>query len=187
MNGFFNRRNVRQLSGQRGAVLVVSLIVLLVLTLIGVSAARTTLLEEKMTFASRDAKVALEVAEALVRQGERYIDGLSTTGGFGTTGWLRVQGAAPDSLLDSSTWNSTNSRSFDVEMTGADGDPLSGRMYIEISGNADKEDPADDITVGNYGQNTGGGEIQVFRIVAMGIGTTDSTNRIIISHYGKRL
>lgn len=171
---------------ERGAVLVVSLIVLLVLTLIGVSAARTTLLEEKMTFASRDAKVALEVAEAMVRQGERYIDGLNTTGDFDSSGWLRAEGEAPNDLLAGATWDDTNSQEREVEMT-VDGEKLKGRIFIELSGNADQEDAAGDITVGNYGGNTGGGDIQVFRIVARGEGVNPNTSRIIISHYGKRI
>ncbi|WP_237068697.1 pilus assembly PilX family protein [Microbulbifer guangxiensis] len=179
---------MRVLSQQKGAVLVVSLIVLLVLTLIGVSAARTVLLEEKMTFASRDAKVALEVAEALVRQGEQYIDGISTTGEFGDQNqkWLHAEGDAPDDLLAEATWTDNTSRSFTVPMKDSKGNPLSGRMYIEIAGNADKEDPADSITVGGYGQTTGGGEVKVFRIIARGQGLNDTTSRVIVSHYGKR-
>lgn len=178
---------MKVLSRQKGAVLVVSLIVLLVLTLIGVSAARTVLLEEKMTFASRDAKVALEVAEALVRQGEAFIDSLSTTGQFNGSSWLYAEGNGPDSLYDSSTWAGTSSKVFTVTMKGPDGStPMSGRMFIEIAGNAEKEDPADSITIGGYGQSTGGGEIKVFRIVAQGQGITDSTTRTIVSHYGKR-
>ena len=177
---------MRGIRKQKGAVLAVSLIVLLVLTLIGVSAARTVLLEEKMTFASRDAKVALEVAEALVRQGEEYIDGISTTGDFGSLNWLHTQGDGPDSLVDASTWNNDNSREFEVEMLDAEGNKMTGRMYIELSGNADKEDPADSITVGGYGQSTGGGEIKVFRIVALGEGLAGSTTRTIVTHYGKR-
>lgn len=181
----------RGLASQRGAVLVVSLIVLLVLTLIGVSTARTVQLEEKMTFASRDAKVALEVAESLVRHGERYIDSIQTTGDFGTAAWLHTEEDAPNSLYDSTTWNDTNSSELEVEMLDADGNKLKGRLYIQLSGLADKEDPADDITVGGYGQTTGGGEIKVFRIVAMGYGLSGqlesgSTTRTIISHYGKR-
>ena len=173
-------------SRQRGAVLVVSLIILLVLTLIGVSAARTVLLEEKMTFASRDAKVALEVAESLVRAAEVEIEGMSTTGGFGVTAHLHPEGEGPDSLFDSATWGSGNSISKSVSMQAPDGTALTGRYYIELAGNANKEDPADSITVGGYGQTTGGGEIKVFRIVAQGRGLTDSTTRTIISHFGKR-
>ncbi|AOS96885.1 hypothetical protein AUP74_01437 [Microbulbifer aggregans] len=174
------------LSQQRGAVLVISLIVLLVLTLIGVSAARTVLLEEKMTFASRDAKVALEVAESLVKAAESEIEEMSTTGDFGITAHLHREGEGPDSLFDSATWDTGNSASKSVSMEAPDGTALTGRYYVELAGNANKEDPADSITVGGYGQTTGGGEIKVFRIVAQGRGLTDSTTRIIISHYGKR-
>lgn len=180
------QRSVQPLRNQRGAVLVVSLIILLVLTLIGVSTARTLQLEEKMTFASRDAKVALEVAEALVKQGERFIDGLSTTGDFDSQSWLYKEGDAPNSLYDADTWDTTNSKLFDVPMKGPDGESLQGKMYIEMAGLAEKEDPADEITVGGYGQSTGGGEVQVFRIVALGQGLSDTTTRVIISHYGKR-
>lgn len=172
--------------GQKGAVLIVSLIVLLVLTLIGVSGARTVLLEEKMTFASRDAKTALEVAEALVKRGEKYIDGINTTDDFGTSNWLHTEGGGPDSLLDSATWDDANSKEFEVTMKGPDGSKMTGRLYVELAGNADKEDPADNITVGGYGQSTGGGEIKVFRIVALGEGIADSTTRTIVTHYGKR-
>ncbi|HEY8570575.1 pilus assembly PilX family protein, partial [Microbulbifer sp.] len=129
---------IKSIGNQRGAVLVVSLIILLVLTLIGVSTARTLQLEEKMTFASRDAKVALEVAEALVRQGERYIDGLSTTGNFNSQTWLYKEGDAPNSLYDANTWDETNSKVFDVPMKGPDGQSLQGKMYIEMAGVADK-------------------------------------------------
>lgn len=176
---------MQPLTNQKGAVLVISLIILLVLTLIGVSAARTVLLEEKMTFASRDAKVALEVAEALVVAAQNEIEGMANTGNFGTSNHLHLEGNAPDNLLASATWEATNANSVQVEMSGPNG-KLTGSYFIELSGNAEKEDPADSITVGGYGQTTGGGEVQVFRIVAQGRGLTDSTTRTVISHYGKR-
>ncbi|MEX2963807.1 PilX N-terminal domain-containing pilus assembly protein [Microbulbifer sp. TYP-18] len=176
---------MNRMAKQKGAVLVVSLIILLVLTLLGVSAARTVLLEEKMTFAARDAKVALEVAEASVRAAEQEIEGFITLGNFGAKNYLHREGEGPDSLLDSATWSNTNSNSITVAMKGPDGNAMSGRYYIELAGQADKEDPGD-IGVGNYNQETGGGEIRVFRIVARGQGITDSTSRIIVSHYGKR-
>lgn len=181
-----NTQVAQPLGRQRGAVLVVSLIVLLVLTLIGVSAARTVLLEEKMTFASRDAKVALEVAEAILKEAEAEIDAMSTTGDFGVEAHLHLLGQGPDSLLSADTWGDANSDAKSVSMKGPDGEELVGRYYIELSGNADKEDPADSITVDGYGQTTGGGEIQVFRIVAQGRGINDGTTRTLISHYGKR-
>lgn len=55
---------------QRGVVLVVSLLMLLVLTIIGLAATRSTTLEERMTANQNDAAVAFEAAEAALRDGE---------------------------------------------------------------------------------------------------------------------
>ncbi len=59
---------------QRGAVLVISLLMLLVLTLIGVSSMGTANLEEKMAGNLRDRELAFQAAEAALRTGERYIE-----------------------------------------------------------------------------------------------------------------
>jgi type IV pilus assembly protein PilX len=56
--------------GQSGAVLIISLIVLLLLTLIGVSSIQTTTLEEKMAGNYRDKNLAFQAAEAALRHGE---------------------------------------------------------------------------------------------------------------------
>lgn len=55
---------------QQGAVLIVSLIMLLVMTLIGVSAMRATILEEKMAGNYRDSNIAFQAAEAVLRDAE---------------------------------------------------------------------------------------------------------------------
>ena len=59
--------------GQGGTVLVVSLIILLLMTLIGVTAMNTTGLEEKMAANSRDRNFALQAAETALRQAEAAI------------------------------------------------------------------------------------------------------------------
>jgi len=58
---------------QRGAVLVVALILLLVLTLIGVSTMESTGMEMKMANQSRERLIAMQAAEAGLRTAERYI------------------------------------------------------------------------------------------------------------------
>jgi type IV pilus assembly protein PilX len=58
---------------QQGAVLVVGLIMLLLLTLIGVAGMRDTLLQEKMTGASRDRGMALQAAETALRAAETQL------------------------------------------------------------------------------------------------------------------
>ncbi len=58
---------------QRGAVLVVSLIILLVLTLIGISAMQTTALEERMAGNLRSKTIALQAAELAIAEAEFWI------------------------------------------------------------------------------------------------------------------
>ncbi len=58
---------------QKGAILVVSLILLVVMTLIGLSSMRATILEEKMAGNFRDSNVAFQAAEAALRDGEADI------------------------------------------------------------------------------------------------------------------
>ena len=55
---------------QRGSVLVVSLLILLVMTLLGITAMSTTTLEEKMAGNLRDKSIAFQAAEAALRDGE---------------------------------------------------------------------------------------------------------------------
>jgi type IV pilus assembly protein PilX len=55
---------------QNGVVLVISLLMLLVLTLIGLAATRSTALEERMTANQNDTEVAFQAAEAALRDGE---------------------------------------------------------------------------------------------------------------------
>jgi len=60
--------------GQRGSVLVVSLIFLLLLTLLGLAALQTTTLEEKMAGNVTDQSRAFQAAEAALRNAEAEID-----------------------------------------------------------------------------------------------------------------
>lgn len=58
---------------QNGAVLVISLLLLLVLTIMAVSSTRSTVLEERMTGNYQDASIALQAAEAALRAGEQFL------------------------------------------------------------------------------------------------------------------
>jgi type IV pilus assembly protein PilX len=55
---------------ERGAAMVIALIMLLVLTLLATASARMTLMEERMTGNTQDRNIAFQVAEAGLRAGE---------------------------------------------------------------------------------------------------------------------
>lgn len=172
---------------QHGAVLVISLIILLVLTLIGVSGARGILINERMTFAARDAKIALEVAEFMTRQAEDYIENLSDISAFGSTGWLRTAGNGPDNLFDESVWTDGYSKAETVSLNTPNGTAqLQGRMFIELAGLATDDSDATDVDL-SAGKNAPSfGDIQIFKIVARGEGI-GGTQRIVVTLYGKEI
>lgn len=58
---------------QRGAVLIVALIMLLLLTIIGLSSMRGTVLQENMAGNMRDTNLALQASEAALRKGEQVV------------------------------------------------------------------------------------------------------------------
>lgn len=66
--------NSKIIHRQKGAILVTALILLLVMTLIGVTALQTTTLEERMAGASEDINRAFQAAEAALREGEGSLE-----------------------------------------------------------------------------------------------------------------
>ncbi|MFA0810495.1 pilus assembly PilX family protein [Microbulbifer epialgicus] len=174
---------MRRVNSQQGAVLMVSLIILLVLTLIGISGARGVLMGERMTSASRDAKIALEIAESMSRLGEKEIAGLKKINDFGGKNWQHDEGDGPVNIFAAETWGNTNSVAMDVPMLDPDGNPLQGRMYIERFGLASSD------SIGDVDQSEKpGGDIEttvhVFKVVSRGVGI-GGTERIVVTLYGK--
>ena len=66
---------------QQGAVLVVALMFLIILTLLGLAAMTSTTLEEKMAGNSRDYNIALQSAEAALRDAEADLRGTGVAAG----------------------------------------------------------------------------------------------------------
>jgi type IV pilus assembly protein PilX len=91
-----------------GAVLIISLIILLLLTLIGATAIQTTTLEEKMAGNLRDANLAFQAAETALRAGENSLNPPAslTFGDAGTGGFYSVSSTIPtaSAILTTSFW-----------------------------------------------------------------------------------
>ena len=60
-------------SRQRGAALIVSLVLLVILTLMGIATIRTSTMQERMAGNERDRNLAFQAAEAALREGERLL------------------------------------------------------------------------------------------------------------------
>jgi type IV pilus assembly protein PilX len=73
-------RSAAPLREQQGAVLIVALLFLVILTLLGLTAMSGTTMEERMSGNSRDMNVALQAAEAALRDARRDINRLPING-----------------------------------------------------------------------------------------------------------
>lgn len=90
---------------QQGAVLAVSLIFLLVLTLLGIAGMQSTIMEEKMSGNMRDKALAFQASESGLINGERHSQGLlSSTSPFlaNCTGGLCLPSSSATTV-----WNDT--------------------------------------------------------------------------------
>lgn len=89
---------------QRGAVLITSLLILLILTLIGVAALTTTTLQERMAGNARGRNIAFQAAEAALRDGEADVLNNRPSGFDGTC----TNGLCLPSTNGTPVWESFN-------------------------------------------------------------------------------
>jgi len=164
---------------QRGAVLVISMIMLLLLTILGVTSMRSTNLEERMAGNTRDRHLAFEAAEAALTEAEDFLETVATTGDFDLDG---SDGLYNDdsSLTDIETYvgwtsaasaangyaNATNIGSSEGLATA----PKYVIQFISSFGTA-----VDRSNLDNYGQGAGGGKTGLFRITARGTGGSNNS------------
>ncbi len=95
-------------SRQRGAVLFISLVMLLVMTLIGITGAQNSSMEEKMVSNVRDIDLSFQAAEAALRQGETELQAAVLPAFDGTNTGLYQPAAAgsPELWEVAATWSS---------------------------------------------------------------------------------
>lgn len=105
-----NRPNISIKHKQSGVVLVVAMIMLVLMTLIGVTAMSVNGLEEKMAGNYRDQNIAFQAAEATLLEGEKYIlaKDVNATVYNGSGGLLGQTDTEPANFFEL-TWSDTNS------------------------------------------------------------------------------
>ena len=188
-----NNLKQQYIAKNKGAVLVMSLLMLFVLTLIGVSGINTSSLEEKMSGNARNRTLAFQAAETGVRDAELKITNEVTnpTGLFTTTqsvdGYYALgQGPSTYDALDSTWWADTDNTR--ITYGGTLQDIKTAAQYtIEYTGKTSQEE-ATDINIFGGEENTGGsGDVHTFRITVRATGLNDNAVVVIQSNFGKRI
>lgn len=176
------KQDISLQNGQGGAALIVSLLLLLVMTIIGVTAMQTNILEEKMAGNDRDISLSLQAAEAALRAGEATIEGIvSPAAAFnGETGGHYPEGSDVNVFSDA-TWTADNSLEYGADIENIGTRP---RYIIEFVGEIGTG--TSDVNIGGYGETSGQGTLNSFLITARGTGGSDTTVTLLQSYYAKR-
>lgn len=162
---------------QRGAVLFISLIMLLVMTLIGVTGLQTTTMEEKMAGNVRDINLSFQAAEAALREGEAFLQGATLPDFDGTTTGLYQPATLNSTPLweQSGIWTASNARTY------------SGTLYSIPAGNEplyiiEELTPLPDPN-GSLASDEPLSEDGVYRVTARGLGGSDKSITILQATY----
>ncbi len=173
---------------QRGAALVIGLILLLVMTLLGVTARRGTTLQERMSGALSDQNTAFQAAETALRQGESILSSI-TAPNFSASGWYdqgdgKTRPEWPENASDSSE-TGDGVLTYSTSGSGATSDDMEWseppEFYIErmppvvITGSSGASKAIGDGTVKE--------EYELYRVVARGFGKNQTTVAIVESIY----
>ena len=173
--------NIRSPQKQHGAVLIVSLIMLLIVTLIAVSSMQGTVMEEKMAGNTRDRNLAFQTAESALREAETYVNGLASMGTFSGSGGLYGLTDSEPTYTDAATWSDTGKH---VVGSAPHGSYAAPRYFIKHYTTVKGTDGA--LNMSGYGDNKGSGDITIFKVTARSTGaSTDSAEVILRSYYGR--
>jgi len=170
-------------SKQRGVALFISLVLLLVLTIIGVSAVQTTSLEERMARNSHDSVLAFQAAESALREAEDFLaTSINSTAGFTTAGtnglWRAALYNEPERWTQAGIWAGATSVEAAVEIDGVDEQP---RFIIEWVATVQR---ANNPYLQGSSYATLFDRIEIFRITARGIGGSPNARVVLQSTFG---
>jgi len=171
---------------QAGAALIVSLMLLIVLTLLGLSGMQSTIMQERMSSNVRDKGMAFQATESAIRGGEDWVRGadVNTLGNpeDGATCSPPCNIVALNDYANMITetfgWWQTNARTFTFPSSTSNSAPAADpRFIVEFHSRVDQGYSLDatDTTPRPH----------LYRITAMGVGSTTTAEAIIETLYAR--
>ncbi len=171
---------------QRGVVLVISLVLLVVMTLLGLTAMQGTGLEERMAGNMRDRELAFQAAERGLHDGERLIDNAVSLAAFNGANGLYGLNDTPPDPFSANTWTSNASSRSDTVIAGLASGP---RYFINQVGTI-QVTAVQSLTPGGgcYGASCPKttDTVTTFAITARGVGRNGNSEVLLRSYYGRK-
>lgn len=183
MNDVRHDNSASRIRRQDGAALIVALVMLLVMTLIGVTASQTSIMQERMAGNLRQGAIAFEAAEATLRIGESWVQD-QVGGPRPVAVEVSACGGPPCNVLqlddldpfdEANTWDTNDVRTATDSMQMLAQDP---EYFIE-----QQQVVQDSLTTG---MSTDTSARIYFRITARSFGETTQAESILRSVYAAR-
>lgn len=164
---------------QQGAVLIIGLIMLLLMTIVGLSAVRGSNLQELMVGNLRDRHLAFQAAEAGLRIGEDVVNGVNAPDTSGAK-----KGLVPELLNGSSGAFWYQAHNWVDASAPANSDSVAVTIDLQVTREAPRfvveklnviEVMGQDGSSVNYGDLLKEQELDVYRITSRGVGLTSNS------------
>jgi len=165
---------------QSGMTLVVSLIILVTLTILGLTTMQSTRTEVSMAGNLRESGITFNAAEAGLSNAEGFVGGSASKNVYTDpdSGLFSKTDEDPDYFADP-TWVASKSASITLPHVIE-----SPKFVVKYLGDRSQNDAAA-LNIGGYGSGQPGMTVSNFRITAKGFGQTENSVRYVQSYYGK--
>jgi type IV pilus assembly protein PilX len=177
-----NRLNYKAINTHRqaGVTLVVSLIILVTLTILGVTSMQATRTEISMAGNLREAGLTFNAAEAGLRAAEAFVDTSASKAIYidPTIGLYDDSDNDPD-YSDTVTWNTSHPTTIGLAYVYQQ-----PRFIVKYLGDRSQNEVAA-VNIGGYGSGQPGITVSNFRITAQGTGQSGNARRYVQSYFGK--
>ncbi len=172
--------NISNHNKQTGVTLVVSLVILVTMTLLGVTSIQSTRTEVAMAGNLREAGLTFNAAEAGLRFAETFVEDSITTAVYAdATIGLYAEADEDPVYSDYTIWAASQDAAFSLAYVVED-----PKFIIRYLGDRSQNEVAK-INIGGYGTAQPGITVSNFRVTARGTGQSGNARRFVQSYYGK--
>ena len=176
---------IKSTQNEQGMVLVVSLVILVALTLLGLTAMQRSTMDLAMAGNQRETGLMFQSAEVGLSSAQGFIDLSNTNADFDqvASGLYTVRAndpgySGPD-YFDETMWAATAQTSAtNLEVYEQP------RYIVEYLGDR-SQNPLASINIGGYGAQQTGQIVSIYRMTSRGVGLTGNSRRYLQAYYGK--
>ena len=169
---------------ESGAVLIVALILLLLMTIVGISSIKGSNMQELMAGNVRDRQIAFQAAEAALRQGEEIANGVNPPNTEGATKGVMLgkqNGATSTYWRDEYVWDDNLSVQLNADLALASERPRYVVEKLDVAYVPGSDGRAIDV-VGVQSAP----DIMVYRVTGRGVGMTANSIVYLQSFYRRQ-